>query len=64
MWPIDLFISPEETDISLLKCYRRALSMGFIQKHSVLYTIAKHHVECFLSKANLSEVFPKNYLIK
>ncbi|KAK5645366.1 hypothetical protein RI129_006666 [Pyrocoelia pectoralis] len=48
--PVELFLTPAETDISLLKCYRRALVTGQVRKHSFLYTIANHHVEKFLSK--------------
>uniref|UniRef100_A0A1Y1JZ13 RNA polymerase II-associated protein 1 n=1 Tax=Photinus pyralis TaxID=7054 RepID=A0A1Y1JZ13_PHOPY len=50
--PVELFLTPEETDISLLKCYRRALVTGQIRKHSILYTIANHHVNRFLSRKN------------
>ncbi|EFA10420.1 RNA polymerase II-associated protein 1 [Tribolium castaneum] len=46
--PLGAFLSPVEEDLSLLKCYRRALVGGAVRKHSILYTIAKHHVEQYV----------------
>ncbi|KAJ8946889.1 hypothetical protein NQ318_008245 [Aromia moschata] len=42
---IKLFLEPPEEDMSLLTCYRRAIVNNFVRKDSVLFTIAKHHVE-------------------
>ncbi|XP_044261913.1 RNA polymerase II-associated protein 1 [Tribolium madens] len=51
--PLDIFLTPNEEDLSLLKCYRRALVSNAVRKHSILYTIAKHHVEQYmLNKKN------------
>ncbi|XP_060530096.1 RNA polymerase II-associated protein 1 [Cylas formicarius] len=42
---IDLtqFITPPETDVSLLMCYRRAVYQLHIKHKSILYCIADHH---------------------
>ncbi|XP_018578046.1 RNA polymerase II-associated protein 1 isoform X2 [Anoplophora glabripennis] len=47
---LELFLQPPEEDLSLLTCYRRAILNNMVRKHSVLYTIAKHHVEAFITK--------------
>lgn len=47
--PSEVFLTPSEEDLSLLKCYRRALVSNSIRKHTILYTIAKHHVETYIA---------------
>ncbi|XP_018327334.1 RNA polymerase II-associated protein 1 [Agrilus planipennis] len=45
LYPMEMFLEPLETDLSLLQCYRRTLQSGMVRKNSVLYTIASHHVK-------------------
>lgn len=47
---LELFLHPPEEDLSLLTCYRRAIVNNVVRKNSVLYMIAKHHVEAFIMK--------------
>jgi hypothetical protein len=47
--PLEMFLTPNEEDLSLLKCYRRALVNNSVRKHSILFNIAKHHVEQYIS---------------
>lgn len=47
---IQLYLEPNEEDLSLLMSYRRAIVNNSVRKHSVLYKIAKHHVEQFMLK--------------
>lgn len=42
------YLLPLEEDLSLLKCYRRAILCGVVRKSSFLYGVAKHHVECYM----------------
>ena len=39
------FLIPVETDASLLKCYAQALSSNLLQKDSLPWRIAEHHVK-------------------
>ncbi|RZC33485.1 RNA polymerase II-associated protein 1 [Asbolus verrucosus] len=48
--PLHSFLTPNEDDLSLLKCYRRALVNNAVRKHSILYQIAKYHVEQYVLK--------------
>ncbi|KAJ8961047.1 hypothetical protein NQ314_005976 [Rhamnusium bicolor] len=48
---LELFLNPSEADMSLLTCYRRAVINNLARKDSVLYQIAKHHVDMFISKS-------------
>ncbi|KAJ3642874.1 hypothetical protein Zmor_025623 [Zophobas morio] len=48
--PLEGFLEPEEDDLSLLKCYRRAIVNNSVRQHSILYKVAKHHVEQFVAK--------------
>lgn len=45
---IEGFYEPIETDLSLLKCYRKAILNGCVRKNSILYDIASHHVEMYI----------------
>ncbi|XP_023028847.1 RNA polymerase II-associated protein 1 isoform X2 [Leptinotarsa decemlineata] len=47
---INLFLDPIEEDMSLLKCYRRAIINNTVRKHTVLFDIANHHVQKFMLK--------------
>ncbi|KAG5861095.1 RNA polymerase II-associated protein 1, partial [Gonioctena quinquepunctata] len=47
---INLFLEAPEEDISLLKCYRRAIVNSIVRNHTVLFKIANHHVEKFISR--------------
>lgn len=42
------FLNPVETDVSLLRCYRKAIVNGIVRKGSALYDIANYHVERFV----------------
>ncbi|XP_017772766.1 PREDICTED: RNA polymerase II-associated protein 1-like [Nicrophorus vespilloides] len=50
---IESFLEPEETDMSLLRCYAQALRTHNIRTHSVFYKIAKHHVQKFHARRNM-----------
>lgn len=47
---IEAYLSPEETDISLLKSYSEALKQNFLRKDSVPWKIAEHHTSQFRAK--------------
>ncbi|XP_056635856.1 RNA polymerase II-associated protein 1 [Diorhabda sublineata] len=47
---IDLLLEPQEDDMSLLKCYRRAIVSNMVRKHTILFKIANHHVESFIKR--------------
>ncbi|KAJ8975452.1 hypothetical protein NQ317_000701 [Molorchus minor] len=53
---LNLFLEPPEEDASLIMCYRRAIVNNLLKKNSVLYHIAKHHVEMFMSKKKTNKV--------
>ncbi|VEN64180.1 unnamed protein product [Callosobruchus maculatus] len=44
------YLEPPEEEMSLLKCYRRAIVNSLVKKNTVLYRIANHHVEQFVAK--------------
>ncbi|CAH1966199.1 unnamed protein product [Acanthoscelides obtectus] len=49
-------LEPPEEDMSLLKCYRRAIVNNLVKKNTVLYTIANHHVEQFVGKRKKEKI--------
>lgn len=44
---IDAYLSPDETDVSLLKCYHRAIGNNLLRNGSIPYLIAQHHLKKF-----------------
>ncbi|GJQ84057.1 hypothetical protein Trydic_g10517 [Trypoxylus dichotomus] len=48
MCRLDLFLQPAETDISLLKCYRKCIFERRMRDGSILKIIAKNHLDTFV----------------
>ncbi|XP_072934114.1 RNA polymerase II-associated protein 1 [Epargyreus clarus] len=54
-YEINKYLSPEETDDSLIKCYFRALSSNLLGPGTIVHRIATHHAECYKQRMNVSE---------
>nr|CAH7722047.1 unnamed protein product [Callosobruchus chinensis] len=52
---LNRYLEPPEEELSLLKCYRRAIVNSLVKKNTVLYTIANHHVEQFVAKRKVEQ---------
>lgn len=51
---INAYVSPDETDVSLLKCYHQAIGNNLLRKGSVPYLIAQHHLNKFNERRHRS----------
>ncbi|XP_063709382.1 RNA polymerase II-associated protein 1 [Culicoides brevitarsis] len=49
---IENYLNPEETDVSLLKCYHRAIGNNLLREGTVPYKIAEHHLKKFNERRN------------
>lgn len=47
---IDDYLNPIENDLSLIKCYHRALQVNLLRPESIPHTIATHHVRNYLER--------------
>ncbi|CAG9862069.1 unnamed protein product [Phyllotreta striolata] len=47
---VNLLLEPHERDLSLLKCYRRAIVGNFLRKGTVLFNVAESHVKNFVQR--------------
>lgn len=52
---IDAYLSPCETDVSLLKCYYQAINNNLLRKGSIPYLIAQHHLNKFNERRHHQE---------